>query len=233
MTTPRDLIKASLELLSVIDPIEDVDSDEISGLFARLNRMLASWSTVGALVYADTLVEHTLIGNDGVYTIGSGADINTTRPIEIKTAYVRDGSTDHPIEIIDEYAYSQISDKTTAGSYPEKLYYNPDFPTGTIKLYPVPGSAYTLFLETRIPLTSFTGLSQTISLPPGYEEAIEYNFAKRIAPVYARPVPMEVDQIATESLNNIKRANRNSDSFEADLGIPTTYSRYDIYGDRS
>lgn len=232
MTTPRDVIKGSLELIGALAPNESVDGEEISGLYSRLNRMLSSWSTQGALIYADTLVEFTLTANDGIYTIGTGADINTPRPLRIKTAYVRDTDQDYPIEIIDEYKYSLISQKDLQSSYPEALYYNPDYPSGTIKLYPYPGAAYTLFMEVEQALTQFTGLSQTISFPEGYEEALEYNFAVRIAPIYGKPVPMEVVEIANDTLANIKRANRKNDMFEATLSTPSS-GQYDILGDRT
>lgn len=235
MTTPRDLIKSALQLGNIIDPVEDVDADEISALFDRLNRMIGNWSTNGALIYADTLISHVLTANDGEYTIGSGGDINTTRPIKINTAYIRDSSNyDEPLEIIDEHKYSQIYLKSLKASRPDYLYYNPDFPLGTVKIWPLPSLAFTLFMDVNQPLTAFTGLSQTISLPPGYEEAIEYNFLKRIIGSYNKKLTPEQADIADDSLADIKRANRMNDRFESDVCVPAgqggTY--FDVYGAR-
>lgn len=220
MTTPRDLIKGALEILGVIDPVEEVDGDEITGLFARLNRMMAAWSTRGSLIYIDTLVSHVLTGGDGDYTIGTGADIDTPLPTAIKAAYVRDGDLDYKLHIIDEVDYSTIADKTVQTAYPAYLFLRGGYPTATVQLRPIPDGAYTLFMEVTQPLSSFSGLSQTISLPPGYEEAIEYNFALRVAPLYSKMASQEIRDIAADSLAGIVRANRANSPRESVATIP-------------
>lgn len=238
MTTPRDLIKGALQLIEVIDPTEDVDGDEITTLFARFNRMLSGLSAKKPLIYADTLVSHALSAGTGVYTIGSGAAIDTTRPTTIKTAYVRDSAgNDSPVDVIDEYEYSRIYDKDHSEPYPEKLYYNPAYPTGTIKLWPYPSQAYTLYMEVNQPLTAFTGLSQTVSLPEGYEEMLENMFAKHVGPSYGRagtPGYAAVSSLADEKLADIKRANQANDRYEAEICAPGSgrYTDYDVYSRR-
>lgn len=232
MTTPRDLIKSSLQLIGALGVGEDVDGDEITDLFDRLNRMISAWSTQKALIFADTLVTKVLTASDGEYTIGSGGDINTSKPIAIKNAYVRNGTQDTDLSIIDEDVYASIGDKSLAADPPEKLYYKTGHPLGTIILWPAPASGLTLYMNVYAPLTQFTSLSQDISLPEGYEETIEYNFAKRIAGMYGKSLTMEQDELAKEGLTNIKQANRNADDMVASLDTPSgggNSGSFDIY----
>lgn len=216
MTTPRDLITDSLVDLGVISPVDSIDATQVTGLFRRLNQMIAMWSMQSMLIYGDTLVNKMLTDGVSSYSIGTGADINTARPNAIKTAYTRSGNTDTPLEIIDEYKYSGIADKATT-SEPSYLYYNPSFPNGAIKLWPVPDQAYALFLEVEQPLTQFANLDTAISLPNGYEEAIRFNFMKRIAGGYGKKLTSEQASLAADGLNLVKKANRRNDSFEASL----------------
>lgn len=230
MTTPRDLIKDALEDIGAIGVGDSIPGDQSTGLFNRLNRMLANWSTNGALIFADTLISHTLTSGDGEYTIGSGGDINTTKPTKIKDAYYRAATIDYNLEIIDEFKYNRIAIKSLQGGYPDYLYYKTGHPLGTIKLYPLPSAAHTLFLEAEVPLTAFTGLSQTVSLPEGYEEAIQYNFAKRVAGAFGRTLTPEQETLAREGLADIKRANRKNDFFEVTIDAPgKRYDGFDIY----
>lgn len=219
MTTVRDLIKGSLAQIRAIAVGEAMDADEATDLFGHLNRMLDSWSTQGDLVYTDTLVTYTLSAGTGSYTIGSGATINTPRPISIKTAYITDGEIDTPLEIIDEYKFARISDKTTQGK-PEYLYYKTGYPTGAVALNAIPDAAYALNMFVTQPLSAVASLDTVISMPPGYEQAIELNFAKLIAPMYGKSLTMDQQELASDSLKMIKAANRAMDVLEAKLDVP-------------
>lgn len=233
MTTPRDLIKGSLSLIGAIGAGENIDGEEAGDLFARLNRMISGWSTQGALIFADTQISKVLTANVGSYTIGTGGAINTPRPISIKTAFYRSGDVDTPIEVVDEYKYNLVSTKASQGG-PDWLYYKTDHPLGTIKLWPVPPAAYTLFMDVEAPLIAFTNLAQIISLPEGYEEAIEYNYAKRISGIYGKTLTMEQDEIARDTLGNIKRANRKNDQFLSTVNAPGAGrgDSFDVYSRR-
>jgi len=229
MTTPRDLIRAALELIRVVDPVEDIDAQEIAGHFKRLNRMISTWGTRDAMIYSDTLLSHVLSAGVASYTIGADADIDTVRPVSIKVAYIRDAaSSDTPVEIIDNAKFARIYRKDASAS-PQYLYYNPTYPVGVINLWGVPNAAETLFMYVNQPLTEFTGLSQVISLPPGYEETIEYNFAMRIAGIYGKSLTVEQIEIAESGLADIRRANRKNKFMEARICVPMGRRRRGLY----
>ena len=160
---------------------EAPSSDEADDGLESLNDMLSSWANESLVLYARTLESFTLTANDGEYTIGSGADFNTTRPLHIVSAYVRQGTTDYPLEIISDENFSKIGQKSQGGHIPEFLNFNGGFANGTIKLWPLPAGAYSLYLLSEKEITALT-LSGTVSLPAGWKRALIYNLAKEIAP---------------------------------------------------
>jgi len=175
-----------------------------------LNGMLETWANEGLPVYGTTLVSHTLVASTGSYTIGAaGADITATRPIRILEAFIRDSSGyDRRLSILPIEEYDRITDKDTETSYPRRLYYDPTWDDGTIYLWPVPDTANTLFIRFENQLGPFAATTTSFSLPPGYQEAVEFNLAVRLAPQYQVEVPQITYQIAEQALAAIKSVNQ-------------------------
>lgn len=207
--TGRDAITASLRLIGALAPGESLDATEASDGLGTLNRMIDSWSTEGLLVHAVTEESPlTLTAYDATVTLGTSGDI-TTRPMKIVKALIRDASNDIdlPLKLLSLAEYAAIADKTVTSTYPHSLYDDGGFPQRTLKLYPVPSTAHKLVLFTQRALSQIASLDASVSLPPGYEEALVYNLALRLAPEYGRQAPAEVAMVAQESKANIKRAN--------------------------
>lgn len=206
--TGRDLVSASLRLIGAVAPGETPAASEATDGLAALNRMISSWSTEELIIHAVTAeTPLTLTVGDGTVTMGTAGDI-TTRPLSIEAAVIRDGTTDlPPMRLLTLAEYAAIPDKSTQSTYPTSLYDNGGYPLRTLTLYPVPSAAKSLVLFTKRELTQIATLDTAISLPPGYEEALVYNFAIRIAPEYGKVVPDAVALIAVESKASVKRAN--------------------------
>jgi hypothetical protein len=204
--TGRDLVSATLRLIGASAPGESIAASEASDGLSSLNRMLDSWSNEGLLLYAVTKESAiTLIPGTSTYTLGTGGDI-TTRPMSLTTAKYRDGSNqEYNLQILTAAEYADIPNKNLQ-SIPTSLYDSGSYPQRSIVLYPVPSASGSLDLYTNRPLTALT-LDDDISLPPGYEEALVYNGAIRLAPEYGRAVSQEIAMVATESKASLKRTN--------------------------
>ena len=207
MATAQTVINRALRLIGALDPEESPTANETANGLEALNALIDSWRNDRLLVWSITTVTKTLTAGDGTYTIGNGADINTTRPVKIVGAYVTDGGIDYPIDIVPESSYRAISDKATESSYPELLYYDPAVANGTIYLYPVPTGANVLTLSVWAPISTLASAGTSITLPPGYERALSSNLAIEIAPEFQKAVSQEVAKMARESLAAIKKAN--------------------------
>lgn len=207
MATALDLIKGSLRLIGSLATGETPSSADSSDALVTLNQLLDSWSNDGLIVYSRTREVFPLIASQSSFTIGTGGDFDTTRPINISEAGLIENDAEFPLEIITQQEYSQIVLKSTESNIPRRLYYEPEFPLGRIYLWPIPSSGNSIALYSMKPLASIASLATTISLPPGYERMIKYNLALELSPEYGKPIDGIIAQIASDSKNEIQRTN--------------------------
>lgn len=211
MATARDLIKGSLRVLGVIATGETPSAEESNDALSALNDMLDSWSNERLIIYTKTEETFTLTPSQGRYSMGSGGNFNTTRPIKIENAVIEIAGTsptsEVPVRIVPKEQWVYINVKDTTSNIPTVLYAEGSYPLEYINLYPVPSVANSLTLWTIKPLTTLTNLSTSLSLPQGYLRALKFNLAKELAPEYGVTLTPEAAMIAMESKANIKRNN--------------------------
>lgn len=229
MATIRDLIGGSMRLIEELGAGEYPSAESAADGLTSLNGMISSWSIQGDLIYTETTETFTLTGNDGSYTLGPTGDFVATRPIRIVAATVNDGANDYELTVYDIDQYASISDKTTTGT-PDSIYFDGNFPNINLKLYPVPDSAYTLTLYSEKPLTEYSSINDTLTVPPGWERGLRYNLAMEIAPEYGKQASATVMKIAIESKSAIRNQNNRSDNekLRTDDALDTAGS-FDIY----
>lgn len=219
MATASSMILRGLQLIGEKPLGYTLTADENSTWLAVLNAMMESWSLDSLMLYQEVQENFALTANVGAYTIGSGGDFSTTRPTNIITAFARDSANvDYPIEIINDAAYNNIRLKSTTGTYPSHLYYDQAYIAGlaTIKIYPLPSSGLTLYISSLKQLTQFGSIGETVVLPPGYQRAIESNFAIEAAAGQV-PITRELAQIAKESKSALKNMNAPSPTLKIEF----------------
>lgn len=231
MATVQTLIDRALRMNGRLGSGRSPTANETADCLIALNAMLGSWRNERLLAYA--LVEHslTLTANDGQYTIGSGGDINTTRPVKIESAFCRDDDLDTPIEVIDKTIWDRIGDKTETAEIVEYLYYDPAMSSGNLNFWPIPSVANAVKITVWAPLSEFSAASDTVTLPPGYEDALAYNLAVRISPEYGEGVTPLVIQLAQETKAAIKRVNIPRTTVNTDLSGMFSRQRVNIEND--
>lgn len=205
MTTARQIIKRALQRNGVLTKGEEPSAGEASDGLLALNDLIGSWSNDSLLIYARLSESFPLVSGQASYTIGSGGDFNTARPLQILSAFTRIGSTDYNIEVINGVTYDEIIQKNISSSIPDVLFYDGNNPLGTIKIYPVPTTG-TLHIRTEKELTEFASLDTDVDFPPGWDRALIYNLAMEIAGEYGQPVDEATYQIAMDALGKIKTA---------------------------
>lgn len=217
MATAQTIIDRALRLLGQIGAGDDPTSDETADALIALNSMVESWRNEKLMVYVYADYTLTLANGDSSYTYGSGGDVNKARTVKIAAAYIEDNSVSYPVRLIDELEYAAIPDKTTTGDWPDRIYYQPAYPLGIIYVYPVPNATRTLHLVVRGVVDTFTTAATSVSLPPGYEEALAFNLALRLAPEYQTSASPDVIEFAKEAKANLKRTNHRSIKANTDL----------------
>ena len=144
--------------------------------------------------------------------------------------------TEIPLVMLTEDAWAGVVQKDITSPWPRQWYYNPTFPAGTLTFWPVPTSTtiqIALYVPTPVP--QFTSLSNTFTLPPGYEEMIVTNLAVRLCPSYAKTPSPILLKLAADSMAKVKKVNRRVafTQFPAEslIGTPAGGFRYDIRSD--
>jgi hypothetical protein len=209
MATANDLITRALRLISVIGTgRRSPTANEAADGLVALNAMMESFSLERGLIHYLLEETHTLTTNVGSYTIGSGGDINTTVPVRIENAFIRDSNSyDYPLEIINNLAYDTVTLKTIT-SRPQYLYFERSYPLGTIYLLYLPNLAETLHINSWKQLQTFSGLTTALSMPIGYEDMIVYNLAVRLHGEYPGSVLSDdARKIAKDTKANLIRIN--------------------------
>ncbi|MEE9529090.1 MAG: hypothetical protein V3V88_03470 [Dehalococcoidia bacterium] len=209
MATAKELIRQSLltvEAAGYSDVLADDDQRIVDGL-ESLNNLISSLNAEGLMIPSITKVSHTLVAGTNNYTIGTGADIDTTRPMSISSAFIRDSSSyDHHVDIKAIEEYARISAKTTQGR-PDRLYYNPAYSLGKIYLYFTPDTAEDLHMDLIVPLAEISAVGDTLDLPREYKRMLIYNLAIDIAPQFDIEDMSIIVRIANESKRFVKRLN--------------------------
>lgn len=218
-----EVISSALRKIGGLSSGETIETSRQAEALTALKVMLRSWGALSMNIFATVKESHTLTGGTGSYTWGTGGAINTARPNQVIGAYILEGgTTSYPVDIIAEGVYRDISAKSTTG-IPTSLFLHTDYPLATVYLYPVPDSAYTIYLDSYKPFTevgSFNLVTDQIVFPSYYEEAIIYNLAIRLAPEYGKNVSTEVGAIAKSAYDALVAVNSSARVEPIFLKIP-------------
>lgn len=217
--TVLDLLTLSFAELNVADASTALSSDDGAFALLILNDYLDALGTHGLAVYTTQRATWTITPNVTTYTIGIGATINVPRPLNPQAitsiGYINTALS--PVQeisglpVLTEGQFAAWPLKTMTGLTPTAFYYNPTFGStgfGTITPLPVPtGASYQGVIYVPTPLTEFTALGNTVSLPAGYRRFLRLNLAVDLAGPYQVPLPEGLQERAKEARGDAKRGN--------------------------
>lgn len=194
--TVQELINSSLRLIGVLAAGETPSTDESNDALAALNAMIEAWDTQHVAVYTIRDETFPLIAAQQSYTIGSGGNFDTDRPVKIEAANIITSGLTIPVKIINSIQWAAITEKGLSGTLPLQLYNDNAYPLATLKLWPKPSGTPSLQLFMWQKIAGTLALLDNIALPPGYLKAVRYNLALDLAPEFGRPVDPIVAQTA-------------------------------------
>ncbi len=244
--TASSVIDQAFNVLNVFLPGEAVPPAQGARALQFLNNMMGSWAqqsltvpSIAREVFSAPTIVSGKGGPSNPYTIGTGANLDTVRPAN-QSSIVGAGlllnssspAVEIPRDVITDQAYQAIQIKEMGNSLFTVVYYNPTFATtgfGTINLWPVPNiDTNSLVLYIQKAISSFASLSATYEVPPGYEEAIVYNLARRIAGPWGAELTPDVASMAVESRKVIMRMNLKLCDLSNDFANPSRQNLYNI-----
>lgn len=235
----QDVIRDSMNLIGAIQKDEPATPDELVLGLRVLNMMIDKWSTERLLLRSTASENFLLSTGKGSYTIGPSGDFNTSKPIKIVDAFIRDGNgIDMPVDIVTKSVFDSYNDKLFSSARPLALCYDPGpaqgSTLGTIYVYYNPDGAttYRLFIDCDKYLSEFADIQTVVSFEPAYYEALVYNLAVRLFRYYHKPdkqVPVDIVSLAKNSKTAIKTMN--AQPVVAKMDIPGKISIFNIYND--
>ena len=238
MTTAMDLIQDSLELLGVYGPGDTVSAADAQRGLSTLTDMMDVWSNESLICYANTSNSFNLIPGQSAYTIGTGGNINTTRPLRVEnqagSAFLTDnqGNT-YLMDVLDQMSWNIRTSSSVNSDLPDTLFYDPQYPLGIINIWPLPNQAYLCTFLSFQQLGDFSSLSTVFSLPPGYKRAITTNLAISLKPYFTgSQLDPDIRMEAMTTKGIIKRNNMRQQRavYEPEL-VARGYNTYNIKSD--
>lgn len=191
--TIRQVITDALQDVNVLGEGQAADDAQATTGLRLLRDLIDLWNADRLKVYADQFTQFVLTPSLSPHTIGpTGATWTVPqRPVTIEGASLMyPGDTDVWVELNmrdAEWWHGQtVPDLET--DIPTDLYYNPTWPNGELFFWPVPSSAKTIELFTRVLFTSNVLLTDTFTLPPGYKSALTKTLAEEMAITWSRPI---------------------------------------------
>jgi len=134
------------------------------------------------------------------------------RPLRMRTSFTRVTTSaaaglDYYLDFQSFERYKEIGLKTVPGPWPYLAAYQPTYPYGTLWIYPNPSIAGAAHVFTDYILAEFTSLTQTVSLPQGYNRAFKKLLALELCPMFGKtPSPLLITQ-AKEAKMLLKNLN--------------------------
>ena len=238
MTTASDVLTRASRALGYLGRTEVMSAADINDALVTFNAMLDSWSNEKLMSYPTLQRNFPLVIGKQTYTIGASGDINSTRPYDIIQAFVRDSNgNDYPIKTIPQNDWDNIGSKYITSQIPDTLFYDPQYPLGVINIFPVPLLNYTVYFDSSLDQVTMSTLTQSLSLPVGYERAYVLNLALEMMGA-GFPCLLDEKNLARLTVNameakgNIKRANIKEVIAEYDSAIVSrSNASYNIYSD--
>ena len=228
--TAQEYIEAALEEIGAVMVGEAPDSATLAWGLRKLNTMLKTMSADGINIYRRTHENFPVVAGTASYTIGSGGDFDTDRPILIETAFTQDSDENTEVFIRPIHEYWLLNNRATRGSV-NNLYYDTDFPLGVIYLYHSPDKTYDLHIVSQKPLANPALLSTSLTFSDAYEEVLITKLAIRLAPRYGITVSPELVAASKEAYSNLKALNLSRTLKSKNLNINGVNLSYNINSD--
>ena len=226
--------------IGAIDPAETPSGLEASDVQAQANILIDRWNAEAKYIYANVFftgaltpnLQPHLIGPSGTAGFNQAAGI-IQRPVKILDANILLNALAGPPWIGQTTVRLTVRVHQDGGNWwagkkapgvasvtPTDMYYEPDWPNGSMFIWVVPTVAYPLELLIQTVLLQYQ-LTDNVTLPPGGLDAFIMSLAKKISPDFQLPWTPVLEEERREALRAFTNLNVASPALGTrDAGIP-------------
>lgn len=219
MTTVSRILELALKDAGVTGEGDSASAETWQDTFDTLKMMVEQWQTNGLMIYAQTSFNFDSTGAVS-YSIGPTGVVVRTRPSQVDGAFWRLNSVDFPLKVIQSFEEYQNLTLKTLGGNPALVCYVPDYPNGTLYVWPQPTSG-TFYLTTSSPLPTYVDTTDDLSVPGEYEMALRFSLAEILPAVFHLPLRPDLAALARSARKVLKRNNVHI----PELGMPKALRR--------
>lgn len=206
--TVRELIRKSMLLGGIIASSEDMTNDEANDALNSLNDLIESWNTEGLLIYNSVREAFDLVAGTQGYLMGTGLAFNSSKPMALEGVSILSAGVEYPVRILTVDEWQAIQQKTIQGNIPDQVYVEENAASLKFYFYNVPNdSAADAIIYSRKPISAFSSLSDTVTLPQGYSRALRYDLAIELMQEYGKAASMVIIEKTNELKGALKREN--------------------------
>lgn len=202
--TAGQIVFDALLLNNAIDPINDVDPND-SKICMRFLNMIVKNIQKDADLWVTEDVTHTLTAGTESYTVGTGLNIDTARPLKLKHCRRRDSANNEiSVDVVSRQDYMDQPTKSTE-SQVLMAYYDPQITNGVLYVWPTGApNDLTLILTFQRPIQDFDANGNNPDLPDEWNIWLVYQLALLISPIYSGAIRTDLAQVAGGLLGPLK-----------------------------
>lgn len=184
-----DIIVAALEEIGVVAPGDQAAAQDVDLCRRRANSIFDQWGARRGMVFTVTFPVFALQANHQPHTIGPKGDFDVAKaPVRIVNANLQLASSptpsNYPISIKDADWWANNRIQGLQSTFPTYLYYERDFPLGSLNFWPVPQQVNNVQLEVWNDFAEFVKAEDQFVAPQGYREALMYEIALSVFPSF-------------------------------------------------
>ena len=220
-----DIIQGALEEIGVLAEGEKVSAGDLSVAMPRLQRWIDQVNARRELIFSISFDVFTLTPNHAPHTIGPQGDFNVPlRPVNVQGAafLLNSGSqtVDMPIHVRDAQWWAGLPVKSLQTSIVTDLYYDPAAPLGNLNFWPICTLANPVRLEMWNSIAQAIAPTATLLLAPGYWDATVLSLARKLCPVFNKPVTPDLKEMWNHAMRVIEGNNDKPPRIDTDCGSP-------------
>lgn len=179
-----ELIKDALILVGGLEDDETPSAAQEQYAMRMLNRMCKAWSNKGLKAWVWKEGTLNLVVAQPSYTLGpASADLVINRPLEIANARRVVDGVETEISIRSRNEYMNQPEKDSEGK-PVYVYFDPQLTRSVLYVWPAPDDTDSIKFSYRSYIEDFDTLANTPYFPSEWLDAIVYNLALRLMPMY-------------------------------------------------
>lgn len=209
MATVLEVITSALVTVKALAVGETPEADMTTDALVKFNEVLDALTIQNLAVYSNVATTFPLVAGVATYTIGPTGTVIAQRPPFLDTAYATYQGVDFEVRSMTQEEYALLTLKTNPG-IPNRFVYHPDFPDGTLTLWPVPYDAGSMTVYQNKVFTNATALTDAFLQPPGYQKMIRLMLAWELASDYPGLSDAELAKLSDDAKQAVALVKRNN-----------------------